>query len=57
MLNDIEVTFPSLGLTERQEAVVAELLRNTAARISQLYAEGLNIGAHLEAIRHLEGSM
>ncbi|WP_374358249.1 two-component system response regulator [Chitinimonas sp.] len=51
LLNEIEVTFPSLGLTVRQEEVVSTLLRNTATRISALYDEGLDIAGHLAALQ------
>jgi len=50
MLSEMDATFPGLGLSERQETVVSEMLRTAAGKISALYAEGLGIDEHVSAL-------
>ena len=50
MLMAIEGSFFSLGLSESQEARVAETLREAVHKVVELYDEGLGMDAHLQAI-------
>lgn len=50
MLIDIERTFPRLGLSEEQEARLAEVLRNGVDKVIDIFDQGLSTDGHLQAI-------
>ena len=51
MLDIVEKSFLSLGLTDRQEEEVSNLLRDSVQHIFQLYDQGLAVEQHLETLR------
>lgn len=50
MLDRTEASFYGLGLTEAQEAALADTLREAVFRVVELFDGGLGIDAHLRAI-------
>lgn len=53
MLDGVEHSFLSLGLTEGQEDAVAEMLRGTVRSVVTLYDQGLAVDQHLARLREL----
>lgn len=54
MLDKVERSFLSLGLTESQEDAVSTLLRDAVHSIFELYDQGLAIESHMQSIRLAE---
>ena len=50
MLAELELTFPTLGLTEYQEVLVLDQVRLATNQISELYVRGLDIEQHMQTV-------
>ncbi|WP_215778131.1 PleD family two-component system response regulator [Paludibacterium sp. B53371] len=54
-LTELQMAFPTLGLTDHQENIVLSLVGSAAERIAGQYAEGLDIAGHLHRLQALAG--